>query len=84
MVNLHLDRQRMEETYFALLSDDTGSLDAFDQEDLKVLDHSVQRFSITQKFLMRRLKNLHRLLKHFWRVWTSLQERRKQRRFAKN
>ena len=42
-VNLHLDRQRMEETYFALLSDDTGSLDAFDQEDLKVLDHSVQQ-----------------------------------------
>ena len=33
----------MEETYFALLSDDTGSLDAFDQEDLKVLDHSVQQ-----------------------------------------
>lgn len=42
-VNLNLDRQRMEETYFALLSDDTGSLDAFDQEDLKVLDHSVQQ-----------------------------------------
>lgn len=42
-VDLNLDRQRMEETYFALLSDDTGSLDAFDQEDLKVLDHSVQQ-----------------------------------------
>lgn len=42
-VDLNLDRQRMEETYFALLSDDTGSLDAFDQEDLKVLDHSMQQ-----------------------------------------
>lgn len=42
-VNLNLDRQRMEETYFALLSDDTGSLDAFDQEDLKVLDRSLQQ-----------------------------------------
>ncbi len=41
--NLNLDRKRMEETYFALLSDDTGSLDAFDQEDLKVLDHSLQQ-----------------------------------------
>lgn len=42
-IDLNLDRQRMEETYFALLSDDTGSLDAFDQQDLKVLDHSVQQ-----------------------------------------
>ena len=42
-VNMNLDRQRMEETYFALLSDDTGSLDAFDQEDLKVLDRSLQQ-----------------------------------------
>lgn len=42
-INLNLDRQRMEETYYALLSDDTGSLDAFDQEDLKVLDHSLQQ-----------------------------------------
>lgn len=42
-VNLELDRQRMEETYFALLSDDTGSLEAFDQEDLKVLDRSLQQ-----------------------------------------
>lgn len=42
-VNLNLDRQRMEETYYALLSNDTGSLDAFDQEDLKILDHSLQQ-----------------------------------------
>ena len=42
-VNLNLDRQRMEETYFALLSDNTGSLDAFDQGDLKVLDRSLQQ-----------------------------------------
>lgn len=42
-VDLNLDRKRMEETYYALLSDDTGSLDAFDQKDLKVLDHSLQQ-----------------------------------------
>lgn len=42
-VDMRLDRKRMEETYFALLSDDTGSLDAFDQSDLKVLDNSLHQ-----------------------------------------
>lgn len=42
-MDMKLDRQRMEETYFALLSDDTGSLDAFDDEDIHMLDNSLQQ-----------------------------------------
>lgn len=41
--NMHLNRQRMEETYFALLSDDTGSLEEFEQTDMQVLDHSLEQ-----------------------------------------
>lgn len=41
--DMHLNRQRMEETYFALLSDDTGSLEAFEQSDLQILEHSLEQ-----------------------------------------
>ena len=37
----NLDRDRMEEVYFALLSDDTGNLEAFEKEDLSVLNGSM-------------------------------------------
>lgn len=37
----HLDRNHMEEVYFSLLSDDTGNLEAFEKEDLSVLNGSV-------------------------------------------
>lgn len=42
-VDMNLDRKRMEETYFALLSDDTGNLEAYDQDDWKVLDNSLNQ-----------------------------------------
>lgn len=42
-IDVKLDRKRMEETYFALLSDDTGSLDAFNEEDIHVLDNSLEQ-----------------------------------------
>lgn len=42
-IKTKLDRKRMEETYFALLADDTGSLDAYNEEDLKILDDSLSQ-----------------------------------------
>ena len=40
-ISPNLDRNRMEEVYFSLLSDDTGSLEAFEKEDLSVLNGSL-------------------------------------------
>ena len=40
-INMNLDRMRMEETYFALLSDDTGSPEATDESELRILDNSL-------------------------------------------
>lgn len=40
-ISPNLDRNRMEEVYFSLLSDDTGSLEAFEKEDLGVLNGSM-------------------------------------------
>lgn len=37
----NLDRERMEQVYFSLLSDDAGSLEAFEKEDLGVLNGSL-------------------------------------------
>lgn len=37
----NLNRAKLEEVYFALLSDDTGSLEAFEKEDLGVLTGSM-------------------------------------------
>jgi hypothetical protein len=37
-INPNLDRERMEQVYFALLSDDTGSLESFEKEDLSMLN----------------------------------------------
>jgi hypothetical protein len=37
----NVKREHMEEVYFALLSDDTGSLETFEKEDLSVLDDSL-------------------------------------------
>lgn len=42
-IDMKLNRKRMEETYFALLSDDTGSLEAFDDADIHILDNSLQQ-----------------------------------------
>ena len=42
-ISPNLDRDRMEEVYFALLSDDTGNLEAFDKEDISVLNGSMQQ-----------------------------------------
>lgn len=36
-ISPNLNREKLEEVYFALLSDDTGSLEAFEKEDLGVL-----------------------------------------------
>ena len=36
-----LNRERMEEVYYALLADDTGSLDAYDEESLDMLNGSL-------------------------------------------
>lgn len=40
-ISPNLDRERMEEVYFALLSDDTGNLEAFEKEDMSVLNGSM-------------------------------------------
>ena len=40
-IDMNLDRMRMEETYFALLSDDTGSPDTTDDANLRILDNSL-------------------------------------------
>lgn len=42
-VDINLDRTRMEETYFALLSDNADDLDAHNADDLKMLDNSLQQ-----------------------------------------
>ncbi len=40
-VTPELNRERMEEIYFALLSDDTGNVEAYDSDSLHVLDNSL-------------------------------------------
>ncbi len=40
-ISVDINRQWMEEIYFALLSDDTGSLQAYEKEDLSVLNDSL-------------------------------------------
>lgn len=39
----NLDRKRMEEVYFALLSDDTGNLEAYEKEDMQILNGSLKQ-----------------------------------------
>ena len=40
-IDMNLDRMRMEETYFSLLSDDTGSAEVSDETNLRILDNSL-------------------------------------------
>ncbi len=42
-IDPNLDRARMEEVYFALLSDDVDHLEAYEKEDLQILDQSLQQ-----------------------------------------
>lgn len=41
--NPNLDRERMEQIYFALLSDDTGQLASYEKEDLSILSGSLKQ-----------------------------------------